>query len=98
MYVQFDICFLNCFSCLELSASTVKVDSEPNSEKSDNFEELLDADTDVSSNGSNENKNEDDFDSNLPSTVTLLKHDNIKVYLVGTAHFSEESKKDVEQV
>lgn len=38
----------------------------------------------------------EDFNKNLPSTVTLLKTPNgDNVYLVGTAHFSEESQKDV---
>lgn len=41
-------------------------------------------------------KLEDDFDNNLPETVTVLKHPNgAKVYLVGTAHFSKESQEDV---
>ena len=83
-----------------MSESTVKIgsDSEPSSEKSDNFEEIVD---DVSSTGSNENKNhDDDFDNTLPETVVLLHHEETgaKVYLVGTAHFSQESKDDVAKV
>lgn len=40
-----------------------------------------------------------DFDSNLPSTVTLLHGPNgSKLYLVGTAHFSQESQEDVSNV
>lgn len=69
-------------------------DSDPNSEKSDNFEDILDTETE-----NNDLKN-DDFDNNLPETVTLLKDQRTgaKVYLVGTAHFSEESKQDVAKV
>lgn len=38
----------------------------------------------------------EEFDKNLPETVTLLQAPNgNKVYLVGTAHFSEASQKDV---
>lgn len=50
-----------------------------------------------STNGS---KSDDDFDNNLPETVTLLKHEptGAKVYLIGTAHFSNESKQDVTRV
>ncbi|XP_017846656.1 traB domain-containing protein [Drosophila busckii] len=41
----------------------------------------------------------DEFDQNLPSTVTLLNTPfGSKVYLVGTAHFSEESQDDVSLV
>lgn len=40
-----------------------------------------------------------DFDSNLPKTVTLLHGPNgSKLYLVGTAHFSLESQEDVSNV
>lgn len=35
----------------------------------------------------------EEFNKNLPSTVTLLKAPNrVNVYLIGTAHFSHESK------
>ncbi|XP_018333937.1 traB domain-containing protein [Agrilus planipennis] len=85
-----------------LSESTVKVgsDSEKSSEKSENFEELLGGESDVSSTESNENRSLEDFDNNLPETVTLLKHPStgVKVYLVGTAHFSKESQEDVIKV
>lgn len=38
----------------------------------------------------------EEFNKNLPETVTLLKtREGNNVYLVGTAHFSEESQKDV---
>lgn len=38
----------------------------------------------------------EEFNNNLPDTVTLLRTPNgNNVYLVGTAHFSEESQKDV---
>jgi len=41
----------------------------------------------------------ENFDENLPSTVTLLTTpDGVKVYLVGTAHFSIESQDDVSTV
>lgn len=39
------------------------------------------------------------IDDRLPETVTLLTTpDGAKVYLVGTAHFSEESQNDVSLV
>lgn len=39
------------------------------------------------------------IDDNLPETVTLLHtNDGGKVYLVGTAHFSIESRNDVSKV
>ncbi|XP_054273412.1 traB domain-containing protein isoform X2 [Macrosteles quadrilineatus] len=42
---------------------------------------------------------EENFDENLPSTVSLLTTpDGVKVYLVGTAHFSIESQDDVSKV
>lgn len=38
----------------------------------------------------------EEFNRNLPDTVTLLKMaNNVNVYLIGTAHFSVESQKDV---
>lgn len=38
----------------------------------------------------------EEFNANLPETVTLLRSRNgSNVYLIGTAHFSEESQKDV---
>lgn len=41
----------------------------------------------------------EEFDTNLPSTVTLLKNEfGSKVYIVGTAHFSRESQDDVSLV
>uniref|UniRef100_A0A336MYB0 CSON009472 protein n=2 Tax=Culicoides sonorensis TaxID=179676 RepID=A0A336MYB0_CULSO len=40
--------------------------------------------------------NIEEFEKNLPETVTMLTSDcGSKVYLVGTAHFSEKSKNDV---
>lgn len=81
----------------ELSESTVKIDSKPSSEKSDNFEEI----DDLSSNESiTTEKTAADFDSNLPETVTLhiCEETGAKLYLVGTAHFSQESKDDVVKV
>ncbi|KAG5670592.1 hypothetical protein PVAND_000843 [Polypedilum vanderplanki] len=41
----------------------------------------------------------EEFNKNLPQTVTLLKmSNNVNVYLVGTAHFSVESNRDVANV
>lgn len=43
--------------------------------------------------------NIEEFDRNLPSTVTLLSNEfGSKVYVVGTAHFSKESQDDVSLV
>ncbi|KAJ8956880.1 hypothetical protein NQ318_014297 [Aromia moschata] len=85
-------------SNFELSESTVKIgtDSENGSEKSDPIEILGYGDVESSSS----NKSDDDFDSNLPETVTLLRHEKTgaKVYLIGTAHFSRESQEDVVKV
>lgn len=40
-----------------------------------------------------------EFDKNLPSTVTLLRNQfGSKIYIVGTAHFSKESQDDVSRV
>lgn len=41
----------------------------------------------------------DEFNANLPETVTLLRMpNNCNVYLIGTAHFSEKSQEDVANV
>lgn len=41
----------------------------------------------------------EEFNQNLPETVTLLKMpNNVTIYLVGTAHFSEKSQEDVANV
>lgn len=41
----------------------------------------------------------ENFDANLPETVTLLRGpNNSKLYLIGTAHFSYESQDDVSRV
>lgn len=83
------------FEILELSESTIKsvTDSEngSGSDKSEPLEIISLGDE------SSSNKSEDDFDNNLPDTVTLLRHEptGAKVYLVGTAHFSRESQEDV---
>lgn len=68
------------------------------SDKSEAIEILGYGDVESSSNTSN--KSDEDFDNNLPETVTLLKHDKTgaKVYLIGTAHFSKESQEDVAKV
>lgn len=82
----------------ELTESTIKAatDSEngSGSEKSEPLELISLGDE------SSSNKSEEDFDNNLPETVTLLKHEETgaKVYLVGTAHFSRESQEDVSMV
>lgn len=84
---------------LELTESTIKAATESEngsgSDKSDPIEIISFGDESSSS-----NKSEDDFDNNLPETVTLLKHEQTgaKVYLVGTAHFSKESQEDVAMV
>ncbi|XP_023015353.1 traB domain-containing protein [Leptinotarsa decemlineata] len=83
----------------ELTESTVKVetssDNGSGSDKSDPMEMIGYGDVESSS-----NKSDDDFDNNLPQTVTLLKHEKTgaKVYLIGTAHFSKESQEDVVKV
>lgn len=44
-------------------------------------------------------KSIEEFDKNLPPTVTLLSNEfGSKVYIVGTAHFSKESQDDVSLV
>lgn len=90
----------------ELTESTVQLPSNPSSEKSDTFEDILadvshDNSSEAEQNGNGKKLSEDDdFDNNLPETVTLLTHEatGAKVYLVGTAHFSQESKDDVAKV
>lgn len=81
--------------CLtELTSSVVKTESDSSEEKSDHLYEMVEGDSEGSSNGSI--KLDEDFDNNLPETVSVLKHPNgAKVYLVGTAHFSKESQEDV---
>lgn len=74
------------------------MNSDSGSDKSEAIEVLSIGENDqLSSNGG---KSDEDFDNNLPETVTLLKHEatGAKVYLVGTAHFSNESKEDVIKV
>ncbi|KAF5273652.1 hypothetical protein FQR65_LT04652 [Abscondita terminalis] len=92
----------NSIANFELSESTVRIgsDSEKSSEKSDNFEELVGPDIDESSNGQHDKLAIDVFDRNLPDTVTLLRNPEtgVKVYVVGTAHFSKESQEDVVKV
>lgn len=94
----------------ELSSSTVQISSgsENGSDRgSDNFEELhaasngenreLEQSPNVT--GANELPPGEAFDNNLPETVTLLRTPSgVKVYLVGTAHFSRESQDDVAKV
>lgn len=88
----------NSLTNFELSESIVKVgtNSENGSDKSETLEIVEYGDVELRSN----NKSPEDFDSNLPETVTLLtyKETGAKVYLVGTAHFSRESQEDVEKV
>lgn len=80
--------------CTELTSSVVKTESDSSEEKSDHLYEMVEGDSEGSSNGSI--KLDDEFDNNLPETVSVLKHPNgAKVYLVGTAHFSKESQEDV---
>ncbi|CAG9858218.1 unnamed protein product [Phyllotreta striolata] len=88
-------------SNFELTESTVKIDPDSEngsgSDKSDPIEILGYGDADSSGSKS---ELDDDFDNNLPKTVTLLKHEKTgaKVYLIGTAHFSKESQADVVKV
>lgn len=82
----------------ELTDSTLRLATESEngsgSDKSEAIEILGYGDTESSS-----NKSDEDFDNNLPETVTLLKHNTgAKVYLIGTAHFSKESQDDVAKV
>lgn len=89
----------------ELTDSTIKsvTDSESGSDPSETIEIVGYGDV-VGANGANLGANltkaEENFDNNLPETVTLLTHNatGAKVYLVGTAHFSKESQADVEKV
>ncbi|XP_072389297.1 traB domain-containing protein-like [Diabrotica undecimpunctata] len=87
-------------SSTELTESTIKIDPDSEngsgSDKSDPMEIVSIGDAESSSS----NKSDDDFDNNLPKTVTLLKHEKTgaKVYLIGTAHFSKESQEDVAKV
>lgn len=89
----------NSLTNFELSESTVKIDPDTEngsgSDKSDPIEIVSLGDAESSS-----SKSDDDFDNNLPKTVTLLKHEETgaKVYLIGTAHFSKESQEDVRKV
>ncbi|KAK9869479.1 hypothetical protein WA026_003234 [Henosepilachna vigintioctopunctata] len=81
----------------ELSENNLKNESDSGSDKNEpNIDMFAYGDTD-SSNG---NKSDEDFDNNLPETVSLLidSKTNTKVYIVGTAHFSKESQQDVEKV
>lgn len=79
----------------EGSASPQGSDSEKNSDN--NFEEITSQELPVERVESLMTIEE--FDRNLPETVTLIQgRDGSKVYLVGTAHFSEESQNDVAKV
>ncbi|XP_066261651.1 traB domain-containing protein [Euwallacea similis] len=87
-------------SSYELTDSTIKAADSESGSGSDKSEAIeIVGYGDVESSSSNSNKS-DDFDSNLPDTVTLLTHKETgaKLYLVGTAHFSRESQADVELV
>lgn len=78
----------------ELTESTLNIETD----SENGSDPLVELDDNVSS--SNSNKSDEDFDNNLPPTVTLLKHEKTgaKVYLIGTAHFSKESQEDVVKV
>lgn len=70
-------------------------DSERNSDN--NFEEI--SNTEELPLAEKSSISIEEFDKNLPETVTLIKTPNgSKVYLIGTAHFSEESQNDVSRV
>lgn len=79
----------------DLSTSIVDTDSEQNSDN--NFEEITNSE-EISLEQDNAS-NINDFDNNLPETVSLIRvEDGSKIYLVGTAHFSIESQNDVARV
>lgn len=80
----------------ELTESTIKAATESENGSGSEKSELVEI-ISLGDDSSSSNKSEDDFDNNLPETVTLLKHEQTgaKVYLVGTAHFSKESQEDV---
>lgn len=64
-------------------------DSERNSDN--NFEKIPSTEDAI--------MNIDEFDNNLPDTVSLIRCPNgSKIYLVGTVHFSIESQNDVSKV
>ncbi|XP_050315071.1 traB domain-containing protein-like [Anthonomus grandis grandis] len=89
----------NSLTNFELSESTVKIgtDSESGSDKSEAIEIVGYGDEELNS---SKKSSEEDFDNNLPDTVTILTHKETgaKLYLIGTAHFSKKSQEDVELV
>lgn len=94
-------------STADISSSTVQVNLDSSSDDSDKFDELLDTVLvpTTSANVVEEEKGDgdgdsEDFDNNLPETVTLLRHpvNGAKVYLIGTAHFSKQSQDEVVKV
>lgn len=77
----------------ETSSSPLSSDSNSDN----NFEEI--PNTEVAAIQPQQNVSIDDFDKNLPETVSLIRGQNgTKIYLVGTAHFSMESQDDVAKV
>ncbi|KAL3283528.1 hypothetical protein HHI36_006667 [Cryptolaemus montrouzieri] len=81
----------------ELNDNNLKNGSDSGSDKNEpTIDMFAFGDTD-SSNG---NKSDEDFDNNLPETVSLIidSKNNAKIYVIGTAHFSKESQQDVEKV
>lgn len=72
-------------------------DSERNSDN--NFEEITNSEELSPEQKQNTVLTIEEFDQNLPETVTLIYGQNgSKIYLVGTAHFSQESQNDVAKV
>lgn len=78
-------------------STPVSSDSERNSEN--NFEEITNVEDDPNGQENFLSIKGEDFDNNLPDTVTLIHGENgTKIYLVGTVHFSVESQNDVARV
>lgn len=81
----------------ESSPSPQGSDSERNSDN--NFEEITSSEELSTVEKQNTSISIEEFDKTLPETVTLIVGPSgSKLYLVGTAHFSEESQNDVSRV
>lgn len=78
------------------------MDTKPNSSTPNNNEQSLSEASTIANDTTSNIKiynSIDEFDKNLPPTVTLLRNEHgSKVYIVGTAHFSKESQDDVSLV
>lgn len=72
-------------------------DSEKNSDN--NFEEIVSPEDLTTDEKDKIQSSLEEFDNNLPETVSLLQGPHgSKVYVIGTAHFSQESQNDVAAV